>query len=120
MGRRGKGSARGWAPPRDHLVTRYNLAIDLAEDFDAEAVPLLERNVLDFERVLGRDDPLTLDGWARLADACYWAGDQVRATPLFEWVVAEYERVLGSDHAYTNSARVNLARVREAQGSGAD
>ncbi|MFI1979516.1 FxSxx-COOH system tetratricopeptide repeat protein [Streptomyces wedmorensis] len=61
------------------------------------------------ERILGGDDPHTLNARASLA-ASYWlAGRTSEAIAIEEQVLADRERVLGHDHPDTLHARASLA-----------
>ena len=82
----------------------------------AEAIPLHERALADYEWVLGPDHPGTLGSRNNLAYAYQDAGRAAEAIPLFECTLADYERILGPDHPSTMTVRDNLAAARASQG----
>ncbi|MFD8787217.1 hypothetical protein ACFV04_33655, partial [Kitasatospora sp. NPDC059599] len=59
----------------------------------AELVP-------DQTRVLGRDDPDTLDSRVRHAYNVWMAGDCNKAAQFFAELLPDITRVLGKDHSY--------------------
>jgi hypothetical protein len=74
----------------------------------ADAIPLQEHVLTEYERTLGPHDPATLVARANLA-ASYWLADRVAdAIPIQEHVLTEYERTLRPDHSATLRARANL------------
>lgn len=68
----------------------------------------------DRERVLGPDNRRTLNARRNLGLALLAAGKRSRAVICLESVLADYARVLGAHHPYTESARADLARARDA------
>ena len=85
----------------------YHL-IELGESA-AQAVAVGQQLTADFERVLGRDHPATLNSRNSLAAAYQQAGQPAAAIPLFELTLVAQERVLGPDHLDTLTSRNNLA-----------
>jgi tetratricopeptide (TPR) repeat protein len=77
----------------------------------ARAIPLFERSLADYARVLGDDHPDTLASRNNLAGAYETAGDLGRAIPLYEATLADCTRVLGDDHPLTKTVRSNLRAV---------
>ncbi|MFD3427264.1 tetratricopeptide repeat protein [Nocardia fluminea] len=73
------------------------------------AIALYERNLADYERVLGGDHPDTLGSRNNLASAYWTVGRIDEAIAMNERNLADYERVLGGDHPDTLSSRNNLA-----------
>jgi hypothetical protein len=82
----------------------------------AEAIPLHERTLADYERTLGPDHPGTLNSRNNLALAYVAARRAAEAIPLHERTLADLERVLGPDHPGTLASRDNLAAARAAVG----
>jgi hypothetical protein len=82
----------------------------------AEAIPLHERTLADYERILGPDHPSTLTSRNNLAAAYRDAGRVAEAIGLHERTLADRERVLGPDHPDTLASRDNLAAARAALG----
>jgi tetratricopeptide (TPR) repeat protein len=80
------------------------------------AVPLFQRSLTDYARVLGEDHPDTLTSRNNLAYAYRAAGDLARAIPLYEATLADRIRVLGEDHPDTLASRNNLAGAYRAAG----
>jgi hypothetical protein len=77
----------------------------------AEAVPLFERTLAEYERLLGAEHPGTLTSRNNLAAAYQLAGRTAEAVPLFERTLADCERLLGADHPNTKVVRDNLAAL---------
>ena len=75
----------------------------------ARAIPLFERALASYARVVGADHPATLASRNNLAGAYRSAGSLCRAIPLYEAVLADSVRVLGADHPNTLASRNNLA-----------
>jgi tetratricopeptide (TPR) repeat protein len=69
----------------------------------------LQRALTVFERLLGADDPETLNTRHNLAGAYQGAGDLALAIPLFEQNLTDQLRVLGEDHPDTLTTRNDLA-----------
>ena len=80
-------------------------------DSPAQAIVVGERLVADQERVLGPDDPDTLQSRNDLANAYRDAGRLDEAISLHEQVMAARERVLGPDHPRTLSSRDNIGNA---------
>ena len=80
-------------------------------DSPAQAIVVGERLVADQERVLGPDDPDTLQSRNDLANAYRDAGRLDEAISLHEQVLAARERVLGPDHPRTLSSRDNIGNA---------
>jgi tetratricopeptide (TPR) repeat protein len=80
------------------------------------AVPLLERTLTDRVRVLGAEDPDTLNSRNNLAGAYESVGRVGEAIVLHEGVLADRERVLGAEHPNTLTSRNNLAFSYESVG----
>ena len=80
-------------------------------DSPALAIVVGERLVADQERVLGPDDPDTLQSRNDLANAYRDAGRIDEAISLHEQILAARERVLGPDHPRTLSSRDNLGNA---------
>ena len=75
----------------------------------SRATPILQRTLVDRERVLGADHPDTLTSRNNLAYAYASARRLGEAIPLFSRTLADRERVLGADHPDTLTSRNNLA-----------
>ncbi|MET8870661.1 tetratricopeptide repeat protein [Nocardia sp. NPDC004604] len=76
------------------------------------AISELERLLADHLRVVGPDDPSTLQTRHSIA---YWlgkSGDLDRAIAEFEQVAIDRERILGPDHVDTLTTRSNIAANR--------
>lgn len=73
------------------------------------AIPEIESMLADRQRMLGHDDPDTLNYRKRLADTRWAAGQIQRAIPLFESTLAVRVRVLGRDDPDTLVSCENLA-----------
>jgi tetratricopeptide (TPR) repeat protein len=96
-----------WAA--EYTANAIRLEVNLAD-----AIPLLEANVADYERLLGPDHPNTLMSRNNLA-AAYWAAERTTdAIPPLEANLADYERLLGPDHPNTLMSRNNLAEIYRA------
>ena len=85
-------------------------------DSPAQAVATGRQLTSDFERVLGRDHPGTLNSRNSLAAAYQQAGQPAAAIPLFELTLIAQERVLGPDHLDTLTSRNNLAAAYQLAG----
>ena len=85
-------------------------------DSAAQAIVIGERLVAASERVLGPDDPDTLQSRNNLAAAYRAAGRLDEAISLDEQTLAARERVLGPDHRDTLGSRNNLALAYWAAG----
>ena len=96
----------------------YHL-IELGESA-AQAVAVGQQLTADFERVLGRDHPATLNSRNSLAAAYQLAGQPAAAIPLFEVTLATQERVLGPDHLDTATSRHNLGAAYQLAGRPAE
>ena len=96
---------------RDSLSGAYESAGRLAEAIDA-----WEELLLDCQRVLGADHPVTLAVLNNLAVAYESVGRFGEAIELFERVLAERKRLLGADHPDTLNTRNNLAGAYESAG----
>jgi Tetratricopeptide repeat/AAA ATPase domain len=86
----------------------------------ADAIPLIQRTLVDRERLLGADHPGTLASRNNLASAYRTTGRPAEAIPLFEENVAACERILGSDHPRTVASRHSLALAVQEAESAAD
>jgi tetratricopeptide (TPR) repeat protein len=95
-----------------HLIELGNSA--------AQAVAVGQQLTADFERMLGRDHPDTLNSRNSLAVAYQLADRPTAAIPLFELTLAAQERVLGPDHLDTLSTRNNLAAAYQLAGRPAE
>ena len=84
----------------------------------AQAIPLLEKNLADRERVQGPDHPDTLISSNNLALGYIIAGRPAQAIPLFEKTLADCERALGPEHPTSKLVRNNLAWVAAQQPHG--
>ena len=76
-----------------------------------EALPVYERTVSEFDRVLGPDHQDTLTSRANLAHAYYMARRLSDAVRLFERTIADCERALGHDHPLTQTISDNLRTI---------
>src|SRR5438094_445640 len=74
-----------------------------------EALPLYERTLAAFERLLGPDHPSTVTSRANLAAAYHDSGRLDQALSLLERTLTDCERLLGPDHPDTLTSRGNLA-----------
>ena len=72
------------------------------------------------ERLLGPDDPGTLNSRGNLAAAYRDSGRAAEAIPLLERTLAGRERALGPDHPDTQTSRKNLARAYQDAGRAAE
>jgi tetratricopeptide (TPR) repeat protein len=100
---------------RNDLATAYASAGRLGD-----AIPLMEANLAERERVLGPDHPGTLTSRNNLAHAYRSAGRLGDAIPLFEAALADVARVLAPDHPGTLTARNNLAQSYRSAGRPGD
>jgi hypothetical protein len=91
---------------RDNSAMSY-----LAEGRPDKAIPLLERRLAYWERVMGPDHQSTLRSRINLATGYRAAGRTVEAILLLERTLADCERVLGADHPDTKVARDDLAAL---------
>jgi tetratricopeptide (TPR) repeat protein len=89
-------------------------------DNAAQAVAVGQQLTADFERVLGRHHPDTLNSRNSLAAAYQLAGQPAAAIPLFEVTLATQERVLGPDHPDTLTSRNNLGAAYQLAGRPAE
>ena len=96
----------------------YNL-IQLGESAP-QAVEYGKQLTADFEQLLGREHPDTLNSRNSLAAAYQLAGQHAVAIPLFESTLAARERALGPDHPGTLTSRHNLAAAYHLAGSAAE
>jgi tetratricopeptide (TPR) repeat protein len=90
--------------------------LGLLADNVAQFIAIGEQLVADQERVLGPDDPSTLNSRGNLATAYWAAGRMDEAIALDERMLADQERVRGPDHPDTLSSRNNLAAAYGAAG----
>jgi tetratricopeptide (TPR) repeat protein len=74
-----------------------------------QAIALLERNLADYERLLGPDHPKTRAARDKLANAHWSAGNFSQAIVMRQRGLADSERLLGPDHPKTRAARGSLA-----------
>ncbi|GAB4212761.1 MAG: hypothetical protein OHK0022_49030 [Roseiflexaceae bacterium] len=81
-----------------------------------DALPLYERALSIWERVLGPDHPDTARSLNNLAELYRAQGEYERALPLYERALSIWERVLGPDHPDTAKSLNNLARLYWEQG----
>jgi len=96
----------------------YNL-IQLGESAP-QAVEYGKQLTADFEQLLGREHPDTLNSRNSLAAAYQLAGQHAVAIPIFESTLAARERALGPDHPDTLTSRHNLAAAYHLAGSAAE
>ena len=82
-----------------------------------QAIPLLEQNLTDTERIFGPQHPDALRSRNDLAYAYRSAGDFTRAIPMLEQNLIAYERILGPSHPDTFSSRDNLANTYDSVGN---
>ena len=82
-----------------------------------QAIPLLEQNLTDTERIFGPQHPDALRSRNDLAYAYRSAGDFTRAIPMLEQNLITYERILGPSHLDTFSSRDNLANTYDSVGN---
>jgi hypothetical protein len=100
--------------PRNNLAKSH-----LAAGRMADSIPLLERTLADYERVLGADHPITLTSRNNLAMGYRAAGRMAEAVPLLERTLEGCKRVLGANHPDTKAAREALvALTGEPNGTG--
>jgi tetratricopeptide (TPR) repeat protein len=105
------------AEDHNRLTARSNLASAYADAGRVgDAVPLLERVLIDRERFLGPDHPDTLTTRSNLASAYADAGRVGDAVPLLERVLIDRECVLGPDHPDTLTSRTNMASCYSSAG----
>lgn len=67
------------------------------------------------ERVLGQDDPMTINTRSWLGDSLYWKADTVNAEPVLREVVKSRKRVQGTQHPSYALALNNLAELLSRQ-----
>jgi eukaryotic-like serine/threonine-protein kinase len=80
----------------------------------ADAEPLLRRNLADCRRVLGADDPTSLDAAERFGSVLWHAGRLDEAETVLRQSVADRTRVFTSEHPNTLRSVILLSRlVRE-------
>src|SRR5260370_19149328 len=95
-------------PPRSTLFPCTTLFRSYRDAGRAdEAIPLLERTLADYERVLGETDPGTL---ASIGSVHVATPDALRLhmpTPLSERTLPDYDRALGKTHPTTLPSRRN-------------
>lgn len=97
----------------ESLPVRRALAITHAEEVSQlEGHRLLEEVLADQLRVMGPDDPGTLQTRVDLANLTFAVGDVVEAVDRYSNVVAERSRLDGPDDLETVLARRDLALVR--------
>jgi len=89
-------------------------------DSAMQAVAVGKQLTADFERILGRDHPDTLNSRNSLAAAYQLAGQHAVSIPLFEVTLATQEQVLGPDHLDTLTSRNNLAAAYQLAGRPTD
>jgi tetratricopeptide (TPR) repeat protein len=82
----------------------------------SRAIPVLERALADYQRVLGAEDQATLRSRNNLAGAYRAAGRLDEAVALHEQSLADRQRVLGPAHPDTLNSRNNLAEAYRAAG----
>ena len=82
-----------------------------------EAVPIFASLLEDERRVLGDDDPRTLDSISGLGDLYANLGDYAAAEPLLVESVERGERTLGFENEDVLSAADSLAQLRYRQGN---
>ncbi len=82
----------------------------------AFALPLLERTLTDYDRLIHPDHPNALTSRNNLGTAYLEAGRPLEALPLLKRALADFERVLGSDHPNTVLTRDNLTRAYQEAG----
>ena len=99
------------------LTSRNNLAGAYCDAGRLDdAIPLFERNLSDFIRVLGPHHPDTLTSRNNLAGAYQAAGRLDEAITLHEQTLEDRTRVLGPHHPDTLTSRNNLASAYQAAG----
>jgi tetratricopeptide (TPR) repeat protein len=85
-----------------------------------EVVPLYERALIDYERVIGLDRPRTLQARNNLALAYSQVGRFSEAIPLYEGTIADHEWIMGAGDPHADTLRENLlyayAASRKAKG----
>jgi tetratricopeptide (TPR) repeat protein len=84
--------------------------------WSAEAIPLYERTLADYERILGAAHPFTLTCQNNLGMAYQAAGRTAEAISLFERTAADCGRLLGTEHPATDAVRRNLAALTGQRG----
>jgi tetratricopeptide (TPR) repeat protein len=82
----------------------------------SHAIPLLEQNFAECERIFGRAQPDTLTACDNLATAYRLAGRLREAIELQVRNLADRERVLGEEHPDTLLSRRNLGRTYRVAG----
>ncbi len=99
---------------RLRFLTLYHL-IELG-DSARQAVAVGEPLTADLERLLGPDNPGTLNARNSLAAAYQAAGSAAEAIALFERTLVGRQRLLGADHPDTLTSQNNLAASYQAAG----
>ncbi|MBV9206616.1 MAG: tetratricopeptide repeat protein, partial [Actinobacteria bacterium] len=99
---------------RLRFLTLYHL-IELG-DSAPQAIAVGEPLTADLERILGPDDPDTMNARNSLAAAYQAAGQTEPAVRLFEQTLVGRERVLGPDHPDTLTSQNNLAAAYQDAG----
>ncbi len=115
---RGRPRARPWVDHPDALRSRVNLATVLLELGRAgEVVPLYERVVADYERLLGGQHPETLSARCGLARCYRQSGSLNEAIAQYERALPGLEHGLGATHPTTLGARADLTQARAERAS---
>jgi RNA polymerase sigma factor (sigma-70 family) len=96
------------------FVALYHL-LELG-DSNMQAIAVGESLTADLERIVGPDDPATLNSRNSLAAAYLAAGQAAEAIPLFEQTLAIRQRLLGPDHPDTLTSQNNLAAAYQDAG----
>jgi tetratricopeptide (TPR) repeat protein len=85
-------------------------------DSPRQAIAFGEELTADFERVLGPDNPDTLNSRNNLAEAYRGEAQASKAIPLYEKNLATCEREMGLEHPVTLISRNNLALAYQEAG----
>lgn len=90
-------------PHQDRRLAPERLATSQSRCRHVDAIVLLEDTLAVRERVLGLDDPVTVDCRGNLAIAYWEGGRTAEAILLLERAVSSWQRMLGAEHARTVS-----------------
>ncbi|WP_203909554.1 tetratricopeptide repeat protein [Rhizocola hellebori] len=98
-------------PPTTDLLRIVNWAAErLSQAGDtSRSIAMHERNLADYERLLGPEHPDTLTSRNNLAESYWDAGRHGDAIAMHERNLADSERLLGPEHPDTLTSRNNLA-----------
>lgn len=86
------------------------------QNYDKNALPILERVLENRREILGDDDPRTIDSLSDLAKTTALTGNYTKSETMEREALARSERVLGRKHNDTQNCMENLATVLDNQG----